>query len=192
MSTLKLKIVLLFCLVSLTCMGQKCKYSKKMVRKASKHLVNEKVLKATKFRYLFSKFSNAAGTSIIKSNKGNYLALVLTREFGRRIDIMKDNPVIIQFQNNEVIKLYPDRSTPGKFTLPVTTEINRGYYKLDTDQLKVLAAQSIVHVKVYFTSDKVSEEKSGKDDLGTFFDYEILSDRYQSNLIDGANCMLQL
>ena len=185
-------VLLFFFLASMFCSAQKCKYSKKMVKKAGKHLVDDTVLKATKFRYLFSKFSNAAGTSLIKSESGYYLALVLSREFGRRIDIMDDNPVIIQLTNDELIKLYPDRSTPGKFTLPITTEINRAYYKLNEDQIKQLSIQPVMHIKVYFTSDKVSEEKSGEDDLGTFFDYEILSDRYQTNLIEPAKCILKL
>jgi len=108
MSTFNFKIAMIFFMISLSCVAQKkCKYSKKMVRKASKHLVEDKVIKATKFKYLFSKFSNAAGTSIIKTDKGHYLSLTLAREFGRRIDIMKDNPIVFQFQNNAIITLYP-------------------------------------------------------------------------------------
>jgi hypothetical protein len=192
MKTLKLKIVLLFCLVSMVCMGQKCKNSKKVSRKAKKHLVEETIIEATKYRRLFSKFSQAAATGLVKSNEGYYLSLLLVREFGRRIDIMDDNPLVIQFKNDSIVTLYPDKSILGKFTLPVTTEINRPFYRVDRKQLELFAAQSIFHVKIYFTSDKVSENKQGVDDLGTFFDFEILNEHYQSNLIDAANCMLRL
>jgi len=191
MKSLKLLLVLIFCLVASIAIAQDCKYSKKIVKKAKKHLVDDEVEKATKFRYLFSKFSQAAGTSIVKSDKAHYLNLVLSREMGRRIDINKDDPLVIQFKDNQVLTLYPDRDTPGKFTLPVTTEVSRAYYILSKEQLEIFAAQSISHLKVYFTSEKVSEGKYGEDDLGKFFDYEVLKERYQTNLIEAANCMLQ-
>ncbi len=192
MSTLKLKMVLLFCLVSMTCMSQKCKNSKKMHRRAQKHFVEEKIEKATKPKPMFSKFSQAGSSTFVRSTNNYYLGFVLAREFGRRIDIMDDNPLVIQFKNDSIITLYPNRSVLGKFSLPVTIEVNRPFYKVSRKQLELFALQPILHVKVYFTSDKVSEEKRGVDDLGTFFDYEILNKNFQSNCINTANCILQL
>ena len=191
MNSVKLKIVLLFCLASIACMGQNCKNSKKATKKAKKHLVDEEVIKATKPRLMFSKFSKGAFANFAKSDQGSYLALVFGREFGKRMDIMTDNPLVIQFKNDSIIKLYPDRPSIGKFTLPVTTEVNKPFYKVSDDQLELFASQPIRYVKIYFTSDKVPENNRGIDDLGTFFDFEILNERYQSNLIEAANCMLQ-
>jgi len=191
MKLLKLKFFLVFFLFSMACIGQNCKYSKKMLKKAKKHLVEEKIIKATKPKAMFKKFSQAAGFNFVKSDVGYYLSLMLVREFGRRIDIMDNNPLVVQFKNDSIVILYPNRSTPGKFTLPVTTEINKPFYKVNLAQLELFASQPIFHVKVYFTSDIVPEGKRGVDDLGTFFDYEILNDRYQSNCIESANCILQ-
>ncbi len=190
MNTSRFKFVVLFFLFSVVCIGQKCKYSKKVLKRAKKHISKE-VIKSTKPRAMFSKFSQAASTSFIRSNNEYYLGLVLVREFGARVDIMDNNPLVFQFKNDSIIVLYPDKSTPGKFTLPVTTEINKPYYKINREQLDLFASQPIVHVKVYFTSDKVADSKRGVDDLGTFFDFEILNDRYQSNCIESANCILQ-
>lgn len=191
MKLLKLKFFLMFSLFSMACIGQNCKYSKKMIKKAKKHLIEEKVVKATKPKAMFKKFSQAAGFNFVKSDKGYYLSLTLVREFGKRVDIMDDNPLVVQFKNDSIIILYPNRSTPGKFTLPVTTEINRPFYKVNPGQLELFGSQLIHYVKVYFTSDKVSEDKRGVDDLGIFFDYEILNEHYQSNCIEPANCILQ-
>ena len=184
------KLAVLFCLFSIACIGQKCKYSKKVLKRAKKHISKE-VIRSTKPRAMFSKFSQAASTSFIRSSDEYYLGLVLVREFGARVDIMEDNPLIFQFKNDSIIALYPDKSTPGKFSLPVTTEVNKPYYKVNQEQLDLFASQPIVHIKVYFTSDKVADGKRGVDDLGTFFDFEILNDRYQTNCIESANCILQ-
>ncbi|WP_394747748.1 hypothetical protein [Spongiimicrobium salis] len=190
MNTLKWNSILLFFFVSIVCSGQNCKYSKKVAKKAKKQL-SEEIVKATKPKALFSKFSQAASASFIKSNKGYYLGLVLAREFGARVDIMKNNPLLVQFQNDSIVTLYPGKDTPGKFTLPVTTEINKPYYKITEEQLELFSSQRIRHIKVYFTSDKVAKNNRGEDDLGTFFDFEVLKERYQSNCIAPANCLLQ-
>ncbi|WP_430966485.1 hypothetical protein [Spongiimicrobium sp. 2-473A-2-J] len=191
MNNPKRGLLLLFCLFSLYATGQKCKTSSKMARKAAKHLTEEKIIKATKLQPIFSKFSQAAGATLIQSDKGFYLRLQLVRELGRRIHIMSDNPLVFQLTNEARVTLYPDRDHPGKFNLPATTEINRPFYRVTEEQLKELATSPIQYVKVYFTSDKVAEDKRGKDDLGIFFDYEILNDNFQSNLLEAAICMLQ-
>lgn len=184
-------LVLSLLLICTICHAQKCKYSSKSVKKGNKHFTNEKIVQGTKLKPMFSKFSQAASCYFVKSSENYYLALVLVREFGKRIDILEDNPLIIQFEDNELITLYPDRSLPGKFTLPATTEISKPFYKVTLEQLELLSAQPISYVKIYFSSDKVSEEKVGQDELGTFFDYEILNDNFQSNLMEPAKCIVQ-
>ncbi|WP_299553080.1 hypothetical protein [Seonamhaeicola sp.] len=181
-------LALLFCI---TCFGQKCKYSEKRVRKANKHFEKEKMIKATKQKPLFSKFSQAASVNFVRSEEHYYLSLVLVRELGRRINILKENPLVVRFQNDSIITLFPDKTLMGKFTLPATTEINKPYYEISPEQLQLFISQPVVHLKVYFDSDKVPEDKMGKDKLGTFFDYEILNKRLQSSLMEPANCISQ-
>lgn len=191
MKKLQLKLSLLLCLFALICSGQKCKESSKMARKAAKYLKDEKVVKASKMVQLFSKFSQAASANLVQTDKGYYLRLQLIRELGRRIHIMADNPLVFQLRSGEMITLYPDKDQPGKFNLPATTEINRPFYKVTEPDLKLLTTSPIQHLKVYFTSDKVPEEKKSTDELGVFFDYEILSENLQENLIEPAMCMLK-
>lgn len=171
--------------------GQKCKNSSKGMRRANKHFIEEKIIEATKPKPLFSKFSQAASANFVKSAENYYLSLVLVRELGRRIDIMKDNPLIIQFGNDRIETFYPDRTLLGKFTLPVTTEINRPFYKVSHEQLELFIEHPIAHIKVYFSSDKVGEDKFGTDDLGTFFDYEILNKKLQASLMEPAKCIMK-
>ncbi|UJH68551.1 hypothetical protein [Allomuricauda sp. SCSIO 65647] len=140
---------------------------------------------------MFSKFSQAASANFVRSEERYYLSLVLVRELGRRIDVLKDNPLIVKFQDDEIITLYPDRTLLGKFTIPVTTEINRPYYEVSAEQLQRFASQPVAYVKVYFSSDKVSEEKMGRDELGTFFDYEIRNKNLQASLMEPAKCINQ-
>ena len=187
---LRFSIILALCLCTIS-FGQKCKYSEKRVRKANKHFEDEKIIKATKLKPLFSKFSQAASANFAKSEEHYYLSLVLVRELGRRIDILKDNPLIVRFQDDSIITLYPDKTLLGKFTLPVTTEINRPYYGASPEQMQLFASQPVAYVKVYFSSDKVSEEKMGQDELGTFFDYEILNKNLQASLMEPAACIIQ-
>nr|WP_299382208.1 hypothetical protein [Allomuricauda sp.] len=187
---LRFTIILALCLCTMS-FGQKCKYSEKRVRKANKHFEDEKITKATKLKPLFSKFSQAASANFVKSEENYYLSLVLVRELGRRIDILKDNPLIVRFQDESVITLYPDRTLLGKFTLPVTTEINRPYYEISAEHMQLFASKPVAYVKVYFSSDKVSEEKLGRDETGTFFDYEILNKNLQASLMEPAACIIQ-
>lgn len=190
MKRLKLSILVFFCSISMLCAGQKCKNFKKGVKRAKKHFVDKEIINATKQRRLFSKFSQAVTTYIVKSEKTKYLAILFVREMGRRIDLLENDPIIFQFENGGLLTLYPEKSSLGKFTLPVTTEINHQFYVLSDDHLKQLSSQQINHVKIYFTSDKVSEEKYSVDDLGSFFDYEILNERYKGNLMEPSTCML--
>ncbi len=185
------KLIVLFCTFCMFSYGQNCKNFKKGVKRAKKHFPDKEILSATKQRHLFSKFSQAASTYLVKSENSKYLALILVRELGRRIDLLDTNPIILQFENDEVLTLYPEKSSLGKFTLPATTEINRQFYTITDAQLEQLSSQQINQVKIYFTSEKVSEEKRSVDDLGMFFDYEILNERYKANLMEPALCILQ-
>ena len=192
MKTLQLRLLVVFCFATMLCTGQKCKNFKKGVKRAKKHFVDKEIEGATKQRTLFSKFSQAVATYLVKSDESKYLAIVFVRELGRRIDLLDKDPIVLQFENGELLTLYAEKSSIGKFTLPVTTEINHQFYTITDEQLKQLASQPINHVKIYFTSDKVSDEKRSINDLGSFFDYEILNDRYKSNLIEAATCIYQL
>lgn len=186
-----LSTVLLAAFFCASSLGQKCKNSEKRVRKANKHFEDVKIVKATKLKPLFSKFSQAASANFARSDEQYYLSLVLVRELGRRIDILKDNPLIIRFENGSVSTLYPDKTLLGKFTLPVTTEINRPYYEVNEEQLQLFASSPVDYIKVYFSSDKVSDEKMGRDDQGTFFDYEIRNEKLRASLMDPAKCIGQ-
>ena len=184
--------VVLILFVCISGIGQKCKNSSKGMRKANKHFTEEKIIKATKPKTLFSKFSQAASANFVKSSENYYLSLVLVREMGRRINILIDNPLVIQFENDHIETLYPDRTLLGKFTLPVTTEINRPFYKVSKKQLELFTQYPIAHVKVYFSSDKtIGEDKFGTDDSGTFFDYGIRNENLRSSLMEPAKCIAQ-
>ncbi len=192
MMLLKQTTVALLMCACISGVGQKCKNSSKGMRKANKHFTEEKIIKATKPKALFSKFSQAASANFVKSSENYYLSLVLVREMGRRIDILKDNPLVIQFENDQIETFYPDRTLMGKFTLPVTTEINKPYYKVSSAQLELFAQHPIAHVKVYFSSDKaIGEDKFGTDDLGTFFDYGIRNENLRSSLMEPAKCIMK-
>ncbi len=191
MITAKQMTALLMLLVCVSGIGQKCKNSSKGIRRANKHFTAQKIVKATKPRPLFSKFSQAASANFVKSSENYYLSLVLVRELGRRIDILKDNPLVIQFENGSIETFYPDRTLLGKFTLPVTTEINRPFYNVGHEQLELFTQYPVAHIKVYFSSEKVGEDKYGTDDLGTFFDYEIRNENLRSSLMEPAKCIGQ-
>ncbi len=186
-------LTLLLFLSSGICNAQKCKYPNKMRKLAQKHFKGEEdISKATKFKPIFKKFSKAGTGFFVQSDKAYYLGFVLVRELGTRIDLNDDNPLQLQFVNGSILTIYPDKSVPGKFTLPVMTEYNRAYYKLDESQLNQLASNSIKHIKVYYTLQKeTSDDDRTVDDLGMFMDFEVLKENYQSNLNEIASCILK-
>ncbi|TMM56639.1 hypothetical protein FEE95_09040 [Maribacter algarum] len=185
-------LTLLLFLSSGICNAQKCKYPNKMRKIAQKHFKEAEITRATKFKPIFKKFSKAGTGFFVQSDKGYYLGFVLVRELGVRIDLNDDNPIQLQFVNDSILTLYPDKSIPGKFTLPVMTEYNKAYYKVDENQINLLASNSIKHIKIYYTLQKeTSDYDRTVDDLGMFIDFEVLKENYQSNLIEIASCILK-
>lgn len=186
----KTLILVFVCLLSMPSYAQKCKYNKKTKRIASKFFDHAIVEKSTKFQTLFSKFSTAAASNFVKTDQGYYLGLILNRELGARIDLMKDNPLMLQFENDKVVFLYPYKSVVGKFSLPVMNEHNKTYYTVTHEDLNLISSQPIRHIKIYFTIQKgIPKNNTARDDKGHFLNYEILKKSFQENCMNAAKCI---
>ncbi len=173
-----------------TVYGQKCKYSKKEIKKVGKDLEGETILNVTEPRVIFSKFSQGATAMFIKSDKGYYFGMFFVREMGAKMEILPDNPIVFKFDDDTILKLDPGQDYARRHKLPLTTFNIKPFYTITEEQIKLFADRKIKNVKIYFTSEKVKDEKSEKDELGTYFEFEVQSDRYQANCQAGARCIL--
>ncbi|MDN5201351.1 hypothetical protein QQ008_08260 [Fulvivirgaceae bacterium BMA10] len=190
MKNLVSAIVLSF-VVGAMCFGQECKFVKNK-KKLQKYFQAINIEKMTKPKVLFDKWNKVASSSFIKTDQGFLWSIFLMRGYSARFEIFENNPIIVQFENGSIVKLYPNSFTEGKFpVLALTTFTINPLYKIDKDQIDMFSSNRIKNIRVYFTSEKVLSENRSEDDLGTYFEYEILSERYQSNCITPANCILQ-
>lgn len=193
MNLSKLGIIFLFGLFSTLCVGQKCNYSKKMLKQANKQFTDEKILEATKFEMLAKNFTTNVLTHFLKSENNYYLGLTLVRGGRRayRIDLMEDNPLILSFDNDHVLTLFPHRVVPH-VNIGFSQELNVAYYKLSQEELELFASRPIHNLKIYFSSDRdfSSKRNVSTDDLGLFMQFEIEKKDRQTSCIINAQCIL--
>ncbi|MDN5204523.1 hypothetical protein QQ008_24235 [Fulvivirgaceae bacterium BMA10] len=156
-----------------------------------KQLENEEIIKITKPKTLFDKFYKTAATHFVKTSNGYLMGLHLRRSHSAKFEILDDNPLIIQFENGKILMLYPRSFTEGRFIGLSLTYFIVPFYKITEEDLEVLVSNKIENIRIYFTSDKVSPSNRIEDDLGTYFQYDILSEKYKSNCMIPANCIVQ-
>jgi len=185
-----LLIALLF--VSSFSYCQKCEYRNHSEKKrVSKDLNEEQNIRLSKPKVLFSKYAKNATSYFVKTETGYFWSIIFNRGYSARFEIFEENPIIIQFANNNIIKLYAKEITEGKFlplSLSTTYQINP-YYKVNKEQLEMFTSHEISNVRIYFVSDKVVEKS--EDEMGSYFEFDIQSNSKRKSCMKGANCMLQ-
>ncbi len=192
MNLVKPILLVLFSFILIKGTSQDCKYPKKMSKYAQKHLKSEKIVSATKFEVTFKDFNKVGSTHFVRSNSGYFIGLTFLRDFSRKMDVMVDNPFIFKLKNDSLVTLYPAKSAYDKgnmgFTTPMGTKILRAYYELSSEQLQLFASISIKNVKLYVTLKNKAKESDNALDI---LDFEIKKEKWQSNFMASAKCILQ-
>ena len=192
-----MKILIRFLLVGILMLvvssapAQKCKFSKKEIKRVTKELEGEIILNVTEPRVLFSKFSQGATAMFVKSREHYFFNMFFVREFGAKMEILPENPLFVRFDDNSEIRLDPFQGFERRHKLPLATFNIKPYYPVTEEQIQTFAFKKIVHVKIYFSSEKVGEGKFEEDELGAYFQFDVKSERYQSNCQVAASCILQ-
>jgi len=145
---------------------------------------------ATKYKILFDKYYTVANISYCKTIDGNYFCLVpFTRAYSSRFEVFEDQPIVFYLENGEEVTLHPVVNIDGRM-IGLTKYNILLYYKASREQLEKLASNFPVSLKIYFLAEK-EISNSYMDDIGTYFEYELHSNKYRNNVFDGANCILQ-
>lgn len=192
MKLLKPLFLLVFFFFLTKGISQDCKYPKKMRKHAQKHLESENIVNATKFEVTFKDFNKVGSIHFAKSDSRYFMGLIFLRDFSRKIDVTLDNPFIFKLKNDSLVTLYPaksafDRGNMG-FTTPMGTKILKAYYELSSEQLQLFATNPIKNTKLYVTLKK--KAKNGDKEL-EIFDFDIKKEKWQSNFMESAKCILQ-
>jgi len=193
MQFLKPVVLFIFGLFIVEAAGQDCKYPKKMLKYAQKGIEGENIISATKFELIFKDFNKVGSAHFAMTDTDYYLGVHLVRDFSRKMDVTIDNPMIFTLGKDSLVTIYPHVSAKDRggmsITTPMGTKILKTYYKLDAEQLQMLAAIPIKHVKFYVTLRKKGEDGSNEEDLLAF---EVKKEKWQNNFMTIANCILQL
>jgi hypothetical protein len=185
------KILLLaVCILSATFSYGQCKYKTKggLVKLYEKNTSLD-IEAITMPKMLFDKYFVAAGNTFIKTVSGEYYYMVpFTRSYSAKFEIDETTPLVFFLDNGEQLKLFPPQNVEGKSI--VTKFTIYLYYKISKEQVEILATKNIEYLRIYVLSEK-EMENTFQDELGTYFEFQIMSDKYKDNVFDGANCILQ-
>lgn len=185
-------IVFLVFTVSLT-YGQ-CKYAKKRAVKFVNKQLTTQIQTMTKPKIIFNKFSNtSSGAFFINENDEYFLALSLVRtNYSAKFEILEKQKLVINFENNIDLTLISfdnvESKTPG---ITLSAQLIWAVYEVDKEQIKIFAENPLFNLKIYFVSLK-NISNTFEDEDGKYFEFEVKADKYKSNLIEPANCILQI
>ena len=124
--------------------------------------------------------------AIAKSGDEYFFRLQFAKPYSVHFMINEDNPIIIQFENGETLKLFPACNFKG-YGLIVYNMC--AFYNITKEQLKKLTMSPVERFSYYVTSEK-KIETAQKSDEGWFFDFEIKSKKRRKNCMEAAKCML--
>ena len=169
-----------------------CKYTKKGVIKFLNKRFTTSIHTMTRSYSIFSKLSNSAsGAFMINENNEYYFVINLLRSYSSKFEILEGNKLVIGFENNIDLQLTSSENVESKNAGISLNHFIWAIYKVNKEQLGIFAENPIFNVKIYFVSEK-EIANTFEDDDGTFFEFEILSEKKKSNLIEPANCILQI
>ena len=186
-------ILLIFLLSTFSFAYGQCKYAKKnSIKVVNKQLTTE-IQKMSRLKIIFKKFSNMSQAGFfINENQEYFFALALVRSFSSKFEILEDQKLIINFENNIDLTLNSGFNVESKMPgLAFDSQFVWAAYKIDKEQIKIFTENPLFNLKIYFVSEKeISNTFSDED--GTYFEFEVLSDKFKSNLIKPAGCILQV
>ena len=187
----KIILFILVCFVSSTFVHGQCKVKDKgAYLKGIEKRIPIEIDFITKPRVLFDKYFVAATNTFAKTTDGEYYFIIpFGRAYSSKFELNEDTPIIFYLEDGEELSLNPDGNIEGKMVL--TTFSIFLYYKISKEQVEKLATKNIISLRIYFISEKEIAD-TFEDDLGRYYEFEIHSDKYRTNVFDAANCILQI
>ncbi len=170
-----------------------CKYKSidKYTKFAMSHDCSIDVDVATKPRILYSKYRVSSSVSFVKSGDDYYLFFYQFRNNSSRYEILKNNSLVVIFEEGAPLKLYPcgdfDGKRPG---ISITVYCIGCFYHVTKDQLERIANNIVEMVVVHYTADHELTGSQIDEDGTSFFEFVIHSDNYADNAPTAAACIL--
>ena len=186
-----MKILLYVVLLLTPIIGQtqKCDFDLFGKKKFAKNLGVERSELTMTMPRVLREIGTDISTHFVKVEDQFYWGIDMKKVFQSKFEIGDKDPVIVQFENDEVITLYPRQRTDGKYRADIRMRFRiRPYYNVSPDELKLFAEHKLKNIKIYFTWDGPSDDKSDQDDLGNFFEPKIQN---KKSCKKPADCILQ-
>lgn len=141
----------------------------------------------TKPRTLFDKLWFGGSTAIAKAGDKYFLRIGISKRFSTDFNIEKNNPLLLNFSDSTNLKLEPYSNYSGQRIVDWYHIVS--FYEISYEQLESFSSKSIISSDIYITTSSILEG-SKRNELGTCFEIDILSEKNQSNLKHPANCLL--
>lgn len=169
-----------------------CKFKTKIPndKYAVTETCNKSIDAATKMKPLFSKFSNAASSCMAKSGQNFYFCFFMTRTYASRFELLRDNSIDLYFMNGEKLSLFPCGDFAGKYMGLSLTYTIGCYYNIDREQLSKIAKNQIQRIAIHYSGVKELSDSQSEKDGRMFVEFEIFNSKFQDNLSEAANCIL--
>ncbi len=170
--------------------NSQCKFKdiSKSTRFAISDDCNIKVDIATKMKLIFDKYYHIGGVSFVKSGADYYFYLIHVRKYCSKHEMLKNNSLVLIFDNEESLTLYPCGDFRGKRS---RTFYNIGcFYNITKAQTELIAENTIKTVLIHITCDKDISATQIDEDGTQFFEYPIYSQRKSNNVSESAACIL--
>ena len=185
-------LIILICLLSSTMVYSQCKIKTKgKIFKFINKNVPIEIKLMTESKPIFDKYyTSAGGTFAIATDNEYYFIVSFMRGlYSVSFSANEKTPIIFYLDNGEELSLFPNANITGK-RIGLQHYLLVPYYKITKENIERFATNSIISVRIYFIAEK-EIENSFEDDLGRYFEFDIKWSKYQNNVFDAANCILQ-
>ena len=184
-------LLIIFSFSVITVANAQCKFKK--IKKLTKFVKSEdcsvRPVISTKAKLLFDQFAQLCWISYVKSGDDYYMFILLRRGYSSKIEIHENNPIVLNFDDDELLSLYPCGLFKSKTALTVT--LTACYYKITKEQLERIAERnSLESFLVHFSCDEEIAGAQIAEDGSQFLEYSIHAENYGNNATDAAACIL--
>lgn len=147
------------------------------------------IIAAAPLEYLYRK-DNAYAYLLCKAKDENVYLYINIATNWEKFEINETNPIVIQFDDNTEITIYPNGHYDGLLSGMQAFQI-AAFYKISIEELEKLSKSTATNLQIFFTEDEKPNAYTNFNDEGLVY-YTVVIDepKKAEKLKEMANCML--
>ena len=168
-----------------------CKF-KKSIPFSNKICISDskpEVVTAAPLEYLYRK-DNAYAYLLCKAKDENVYLYINIATNWEKFEINETNPIVIQFDDNKEITIYPNGHYDGLLSGMQAFQI-AAFYKISIEQLEKLSNYTVTNLQIFFSDDEKPNAYTYFNDEGlVYYTLDVVEIKKAEKLKEMANCML--